>query len=367
MQPDRGIGRRAGAGDPAGTGGAGGPAGAEASGRASPGGPGGPGGAGSGGPAGAGRPETSGRSGGRSHPRSPGGGPRPSANRPGARRAPGDTPAQPGWHGWAGNPDELWPPFGDVSRPAGHSRTDRREQQIHDLFQDAKRRPPQRQRLSREEIVDAAIAIADTEGADALSMRRIAQVLRAGTMSLYWHVSSKERLLDLMRDTLMSEVEVPEPSGNWRSDLRTFAISSRGMLRRHLWLMDFVGGRPPLGPTTMLVMDRALAILESTNAGPETGLQILEAVNTYVSGAVLREAQEVRAHEAEHEAEAEAGGEDLASRLRWRDRLAETGLFPRFVEFLDLGIDPDAPETRDSRFEFGLDCLLDGVAARLPA
>jgi AcrR family transcriptional regulator len=253
-----------------------------------------------------------------------------------------------------------------VSRPSGQSRPDRRDQPRHDLREDARRRPPpQRQRLSREEIVDAAIAIADAEGADALSMRRIAQVLRAGTMSLYWHVPSKERLLDLMRDTLMSEIEVPEPSADWRSDLRTFAISSRRMLRRHLWLMDFVGGRPPLGPTTMLVMDRALAILEAANSGYETRLRALEAVNTYVSGAVLREAQEIRAHEAELEARAEVGAEAVELRVQWRDRLAETGLFPRFVGFLDLGVDPDDPETMDARFEFGLDCLLDGIVTRL--
>jgi AcrR family transcriptional regulator len=293
--------------------------------------------------------------------------------------------AGPGWHGWTGNPDDLWPPFGDVSRPSGQprpdrqsgpggqsgpdrqSRPDRRDQQRRDFVQDARGRPPQRQRLSREEIVDAAIAVADAEGADALSMRRIAQVLRAGTMSLYWHVSSKERLLDLMRDALMAEVELPDPSGDWRSDLRAFAISSRGMLRRHLWLMDFVGGRPPLGPTTMLVMNRALAILETANPGYETRLWILESVNTYVSGAVLREAQEMRAYEAEREARAEFGAEALALRRSWRDRVADTGLFPRFVEFLDLNIDPDAPETMDARFEFGLDCLLDGIATRLGA
>jgi AcrR family transcriptional regulator len=288
-----------------------------------------------------------------------------SGRQPRPHRQEGSAPAESGWHGWTGNPDDLWPPFGDVSKSGVPPRPDRRDQQRRDPVQDARGRPPQRQRLSREEIVDAAIAIADAEGADALSMRRIAQVLRAGTMSLYWHVSSKERLLDLMRDALMAEVDLPEPSGDWRSDLRAFAVSSRGMLRRHLWLMDFVGGRPPLGPTTMLVMDRALAILETADSGYETRLWILESVNTYVSGAVLREAQEIRAYEAEREARAEFGAEALALRRRWRDRVADTGLFPRFVEFLDLDIDPDAPETMDPRFEFGLDCLLDGIAARL--
>jgi AcrR family transcriptional regulator len=334
QQPDRGTGRPAGSG---------------------------------GGPAGRGRPAGSGGSpaGSGGSPAGSGGRAAGAGGRPNQRDRDGNGgPAGAGWHGWAGNPDDLWPPFGDVSRLAGHSRADRRDQQLHDLFQDAKRRPPQRQRLSREEIVDVAIAIADAEGAEALSMRRIAQVLRSGTMSLYWHVSSKERLLDLMRDALMAEVEVPEPSGDWRSDLRAFAMSSRTMLRRHLWLMDFVGGRPPLGPTTILAMDRALGMLESATPDYEIRLRILESVNTHVSGAVLREAQEIRARQAERAASAEFGADAARLQAEWRDRLNATGLFPRFVGFLDLDIDPDAPETMDARFEFGLDCLLDGIAAR---
>jgi hypothetical protein len=94
-------------------------------------------------------------------------------------------------------------------------------------------------------------------------------------------------------------------------------------------------------------------------------LRILDSVNTYVSGAVLREAQELRAHQAERQAEADFQGDIQAERADWRNRLDATGLFPRFVRFLDLGIDPDAPETIDARFEFGLDCLLSGIAARL--
>jgi AcrR family transcriptional regulator len=346
MQRDRGTGRPAGSGRPAE----------------------------SGPPAESGRPAESGPPadrGGRSPVSSratgPGSRARPagSGTRPGPRRLDGNgAPAGPGWHGWGGNPDDLWPPFGDASGPVGHSTADRQDRQRPDHFPEARRRQPQRQRLSREEIVDAAIAVADAEGAEALSMRRIAQVLRSGTMSLYWHVSSKERLLDLMRDALMAEVEVPEPSGDWRSDLRAFAISSRGMLRRHLWLMDFVGGRPPLGPTTILAMDRALEMLESAARDYETGLRILESVNTYVSGAVLREAQEIRAREAERAASEQFGEDAVRLRAEWRDRLDATGLFPRFVGFLDLNIDPDAPETMDARFEFGLECLLDGIAAR---
>lgn len=270
---------------------------------------------------------------------------------------------QAGWDGWQGNPDDLWPRIGVASRQPGHSRGDRRDQQLQE--QAPRGRQNVRPKLSRAEIVDAAIAIADAEGAEALSMRRIAQVLRAGTMSLYWHVASKEQLLDLMRDMLMAEVVVPEPSGDWRADLRGLAVSTRAMLSRHRWLMDFVGGRPPLGPTTLRSLEASLAILAVLDLKLGTEFEILTTVNTYVVGAVLREAQEIRTEQAESAARESSLSDEMSERRAWRDRLAATGMFPLVVSFLDSGVDPDAAETRDARFELGLDCILDGIAIRL--
>jgi AcrR family transcriptional regulator len=264
----------------------------------------------------------------------------------------GGRPRQPRWHGWQGNPDVLWRPM-DAGAPRPGRQPAGRD------------RDRARPRLSREEIVDAAIAIADAEGAEALSMRRIAQVLQAGTMSLYWHVSSKEHLLELMRDMLMAEIEVPAPSGDWRADLRALAVSSRAMLSRHRWLMNFVGGRPPLGPSTLLILEESLALVRPLRLDPAGEIGILTAVNTYVNGTVLQETQEISTVEAEQQARAVGLRQALRERQEWRDRLAGTGIFPNVVRFLDSGIDPDAAETRDVRFEFGLDCLLDGIAARI--
>jgi AcrR family transcriptional regulator len=277
-----------------------------------------------------------------------------------------DGSQQPGWRGWQGDPDDLWPGSGSPSTPPGQR--SRADDQAHEHVQQPGQRGRDRMRppLSRAEIVDAAIAIADAEGAEALSMRRIAQVMRAGTMSLYWHVTSKDHLLDLMRDTLMAEVAVPEPSDDWRANLRALAVSNRSMLARHRWLMDFVGGRPPLGPTTLLNLEASLAILAALELEPARQIDILTTVNTYVTGAVLRESQEIRTERAESEARALHSQADLIrDRQAWRDRLLATGLFPHFIRFLDADVDPDAAQTREARFEFGLDCLLDGLAARI--
>jgi AcrR family transcriptional regulator len=218
--------------------------------------------------------------------------------------------------------------------------------------------------LSRAEIVDAAIAVADTEGSDAVSMRRIAQVLRAGTMSLYWHVANKEQLLDLMMDVLIGEFDVPEPSGDWREDLRTQARRERATLLRHAWVMDFLGGRPPLGPNTLLHLDRQLAALDGLGLDVAAAMNILGTVQTYVMGSVLREMQEARAQRDQDQADI-THEEWEPARAAWRNRLADDGRFTRVVRFLDAGIDPDAPETRDDRFEFGLDCVIDGIAAKI--
>ena len=282
--------------------------------------------------------------------------------------------------------DELWPPFGPAAgfwdRQPGRGRG-RPGAQPHarpgphgrgGTAGDAERRarhgqPPrghgrQGRGLSRAEIVDAAIAIADSDGADAVSMRRIAQVLRAGVMSLYWHLANKEHLLELMLDALMADIEVPEPTGDWQSDLRVQARSTRQVLLRHNWVINFIAARPPLGPNTLRNLDKSLAALEGLDVDTATAVNVLQTVATYVSGAVIRELAEIRLQRDQEQLV--GAGPDFAAKLeQWRKRLAATGLFDHFLRILRDDIDPDAEETRQQRFEFGLDCVLEGIAAKL--
>jgi AcrR family transcriptional regulator len=299
--------------------------------------------------------------------------------------------------------DELWPPFGpgypfrQGARGPGRSQSahdaDRRERQ-HDHRgqredrmrqaadrreqQDADRRERQlahqqrrgaaghhgRSGLTRDDIVTAAIEVADRDGAEAVSMRKIAQVLHAGAMSLYWHIANKEHLIELMLDELMGEVEVPEPSGDWRADLRAQAASMREVLLRHRWSIDFIGARPALGPSTLRSLDKMMTLLDGLSLDTATAVNVLQTVNTYVSGAVLREFQEIRTQREQERWLADE--DDFAAKLtEWRQRLARTGLFDHFLRMLDDDVDPDAEGSRQHRFEFGLDCLLDGIAVRL--
>jgi AcrR family transcriptional regulator len=274
----------------------------------------------------------------------------------------GGDPGQERYSDPEGGPDDLWPPFTGPGWLPG--RASRAHRVLHDQRGRGRGRPAPA--LSRAEIVDAAIAIADAEGSEAVSMRRIAQVLRAGTMSLYWHVANKEQLLDLMLDALIGEFDAPEPSGNWREDLRTQARRERATLLRHGWVIDFLGGRPPLGPNTLLHLDRQLAALDGLGLDLVTAMNILGTVQTYVLGSVLREMQEARVQR-DHDQSGITHEEWEPARTAWRDRLDADGRFARVVRFLDADIDPDAEETRDERFEFGLDCVIDGIAAKVTA
>jgi len=264
--------------------------------------------------------------------------------------------------------EEPWP-FFRYSRSGRASREEAQEQRIAGHVQRHRERgtqPPRRDRgLSRAGIVSTAIAVADAEGPDAISMRRIARELGAGAMSLYWHVGSKEELLDLMLESIEAEIEVPEPSGDWRADLGAFAHRTRAAMSRHRWAMEFIGSRPPSGPNDARNLERLLALLDGL-ADDRLTMNIFGAVATYVMGAVMREAQEMRVQRDQERAAAALTREQLREeRERYRKWFEASGRYPRIVRLMESGIDPDDPATRDERFQFGLDCVLDGIAARL--
>jgi Tetracyclin repressor-like, C-terminal domain len=89
-----------------------------------------------------------------------------------------------------------------------------------------------------------------------------------------------------MLDALDAEVEVPGPSGDWRADLQRLGYLRRATLHRHLWAMEFMEGRPPLGPNTLLNLEHSLAIFDGMDLDVAASMRILETVLTYVLGAV---------------------------------------------------------------------------------
>jgi len=220
--------------------------------------------------------------------------------------------------------------------------------------------------LTRADIVDIAVAVADAEGTAAVSMRRIAKDLQVGVMSLYWHVESKEELHQFMLETVQAEIEAQVPSGDWRADLAAYARNTRAAMHRHPWAIDYIGAGPPSGPQDARNADRLIGALDGLGLDVMTTIWVLMALSTYVMGATLREIQEMRWHRAAEETMSGMPEGDIAEALAEFDRRVRgSGRYPYLAKVLDAGIDPDAPETRDERFEFGLSCVLDGIAARI--
>jgi len=265
-------------------------------------------------------------------------------------------------------PMRLFYATGTEDRRARHELA--RERHIAQSVSRAKqdgRQPGGRARgLSRADIVDCAVAIADAEGTAAVSMRRIAKDLQVGVMSLYWHVESKEELHQFMLETVQAEIEAQVPSGDWRADLAAYARNTRAAMHRHPWAIDYIGAGPPSGPQDARNADRLIGALDGLGLDVMTTIWVLMTLSTYVMGATLREIQEVRWHRAAEETMSGMPEGDIAEALAEFDRRVRgSGRYPYLAKVLDMGIDPDAPETRDERFEFGLSCVLDGIAARI--
>ncbi|WP_201304956.1 TetR/AcrR family transcriptional regulator [Streptomyces sp. GS7] len=131
-------------------------------------------------------------------------------------------------------------------------------------------RPAER---SRAEITAAAVELADREGLEAVSMRRVASVLGTGAASLYRYVATRDDLLDLMTDSTASEYDLPAPSGDWQSDLLTMARQARDIMRRHPWLPTMVVSRPALGPHGIDLLEHVLQVLADHPAEPTRKLE----------------------------------------------------------------------------------------------
>jgi AcrR family transcriptional regulator len=205
---------------------------------------------------------------------------------------------------------------------------------------------------SRDRIAAVAIEIADLEGIDAVSMRRIATELGTGAMTLYRYLPAKEDLYAVMIDQAVG-FEPQEPTGCVRDDLATLARRHRQMLRRHSWLSPLLASRPIIGPNVLRGMERDLGLLGCSGLQIEQMLDVLNMIRHWVNGAVQAElAERATTHQS---------GID---RRAWQQRmgpylmtLLATGDFPYLHQMIEASEFSDS----DERFEHGLAILLDGV------
>jgi AcrR family transcriptional regulator len=166
----------------------------------------------------------------------------------------------------------------------------------HDVAVWARPQPPRRQpRYTREEIAATALRIADAEGIDAVSMRRVAAELGAGTMTLYHYVSTKDDLLALVSDAVVGENIVPanELPDDWREALKAIARRTRAACRRHPWIFGIVD-EPSIGPNGVRHVEQCLEVAARAGIDLSAQLDIVTAVDEYVFGYCLREREGLR-------------------------------------------------------------------------
>ncbi len=222
--------------------------------------------------------------------------------------------------------------------------------------------PPQATATSRQAIVEAAVKLADQEGIEAVSMRRLAERLGVGTMTPYTYVASKEELLELMRDEVAREMLVPEPlPGDWREALRQIALRTRAALEAHPW---GVSARPAGSLVRINLarhIEQSASVVETLGVDPKVGTAALAAVDDYVIGHCLRLRSRQRTIRARRAAVAagKAPGPAIDPEVEAAieaGELARVGrIFAERAKSGRLAVAP-APD-----FEQGLEWLLDGI------
>jgi AcrR family transcriptional regulator len=211
--------------------------------------------------------------------------------------------------------------------------------------------------ITPEGIVRAALEVLDTEGLDALSMRRVADALGTGPASLYWHVGSKHGLLDLVFDEVIAEQTVPAPDPDrWREQLAEVARAMRRTFLRHRDLARIAIGRVLPGPNALEYTERVLAILDA--GGVPDRLAAYRALAAIVNGFAVEETGAGGRPPAGDPAPDEA-----AAAVRDYLRSLPADRFPNLVALADQFSSPDP----DQRFETLLGIYLDGLARRAVA
>ena len=229
-----------------------------------------------------------------------------------------------------------------------------------------RRRPDSRRqpKLSRDDMIAAAVRLADSEGLDALSMRRLAQELGTGTMSLYYYVQTKDELLSLVVNEVMSEIALPHDEQlpeHWRDAIKLIATRTRNALDKHRWILD-IKSDPTMGPSAVLHFEQSLQATKSMNVSHVKRFNYISMVDEYVFGYCWQS----RSNDVDS---MHVNDEDR----EYFDELLNAEEFPEITALINkYGMNGFMDElasafTDSDRFERNLDLLLDGIQAELDA
>lgn len=204
--------------------------------------------------------------------------------------------------------------------------------------------------LSREQVLRAAVALADRRGLAALTIRSLAQELGVKPMTVYYYVATKEEILDAIVELVFGEIELPSPGGDWRGELRGRAVSARQVLRRHPWALALLESRTNPGPATLRQYDATIATLRGAGFSVAMTAHAYALLDSYVYGFALQESALPFQGPDSAVSVAEPIMEDFP-----------VGEYPHLAELAREHIMRPGYDFSDE-FDFGLDVVLDALA-----
>ena len=208
--------------------------------------------------------------------------------------------------------------------------------------------PEPRLPLSRDRILRAALALADEQGIESLTMRKLGQALGFEAMSLYNHVANKDDLLDGLLDLVLAETEPPAADAPWDAAIRASAVSVHDALRRHQWAAALLLDAARVRPARLAYMDALLGRLRESGFAPETTYHAYHVLDGHIFGFSLWE----RSH-----SYTPVGAEEMRKLF---DRIVTEEAYPHLREHGEQHF-AEGPHREVSAFEFGLDLIIEGL------
>jgi TetR/AcrR family transcriptional regulator, tetracycline repressor protein len=217
---------------------------------------------------------------------------------------------------------------------------------------------PPREAITQDKVADAALAVIDADGLEGLTVRRLAHELGLGTMTLYWYVRNKDEILDLVSDRLMAGLGFPPAGQDWRDSVRGGVHAVRAALLRHARAVPVLVGRGSFGPNGLQLIEGSLAVLRSAGFDPDAAADAYFTISNFVTGFCTFETSAPSSLSITG-----TGMQGYGQMLR------------QYIESLPLEGYPNlqaaAPRifgaSLDERFDFGVDCLVAGLEAKLQA
>lgn len=211
--------------------------------------------------------------------------------------------------------------------------------------------PPKRPRLTPERVLEGAVALADEIGIADLTIRRLAEALDVKPMTIYHHIPNKEAIIDGMVDLVFGEIELPPTDMEWRDAMRVRSRSMRTALARHPWASPLMESRTNPGMATLLHHDAVLGCLRNGGLSLELTGHAYAVIDAFLYGFALQEASLPA-----------TGGDEMAEVAEAISEQMPADLLPHLAEYtIERVLQPGYDFAEE--FEFGLNLILDGLAA----